>query len=98
MLDTTMWRGSRIIFMVKLALKAGSSKQGKAARANVASNCVEARTLWGIKQILKKRTKGDIIHNQNSSQFHTCSSKLKKQTKTFYIATNASDANLCVTK
>lgn len=34
-----------MILMVKLALKAGSSKQGKAARANVASNCVEARTL-----------------------------------------------------
>lgn len=45
MLDMEMWRGSRIIRMVKLALKAGSSKQGKAARAKVASNCVEARTL-----------------------------------------------------
>lgn len=31
--------------MVKLALKAGSSKQGKAPRANVASNWVDARIL-----------------------------------------------------
>lgn len=40
-----MWRGSRIICMVNFALKAGSSKQGKAARAKVASNWVDARTL-----------------------------------------------------
>lgn len=92
MLDMAMWRGSRIIRMVKLALKAGSSKQGKAARANVASNCVEARTLRRIKQMLMKRNKGDIIHNQNSSSgFHTCSSTLKK-------TTDASDANLSITK
>lgn len=45
MLDMAMWRGSRVIRMVKLALKAGSSKQGKANRAKVASNCVEAMTL-----------------------------------------------------
>lgn len=100
MLDMAMWRGSRIIRMVKLALKAGSSKQGKAARANVASNCVEARTLWGIKQMLMKRNKGDILHNQNSSRFHARSSILKKNKteKTFYITTDAPDANLCITK
>ena len=33
--------------IVKVALKAGSSKQGKACRANVASNCVTAATLVG---------------------------------------------------
>lgn len=33
------------IRMEKFALKAGSSKQGKAARALVGSNCVEATTL-----------------------------------------------------
>lgn len=44
-----MWRGSRMMLMVKLALKAGSSKQGKAARAKVASNCVDARNLMGVK-------------------------------------------------
>lgn len=41
-----------MILIVKLALKAGSSKQGKAARANVASNCVDARTLEKTEQIL----------------------------------------------
>lgn len=45
MLEMAMWRGSRLIRIVKLALKAGSSKQGKAPRAKVASNCVDARTL-----------------------------------------------------
>lgn len=52
MLDMAMWRGSRITRMVKLALKAGSSKQGKAARAKVASNCVDARTLMIVKRLL----------------------------------------------
>lgn len=45
MLEMAMWRGSRMIRMVKLALKAGSSKQGKAPRAKVASNCVDAMAL-----------------------------------------------------
>lgn len=45
MLEMAMWRGSRTIRMVNFALKAGSSKQGKAARAKVASNWVEASTL-----------------------------------------------------
>lgn len=52
MLDMASWRGSRMILIVKLALKAGSSKQGKAARANVASNCVDARPLEKTQQIL----------------------------------------------
>lgn len=37
--------GSLLILTEKLALKAGSSKQGKAIRAAVGSNCVDASTL-----------------------------------------------------
>lgn len=51
MLEMAMWRGSRMIRMVKLALKAGSSKHGKAPRAKVASNCVDAMALSEVKYI-----------------------------------------------
>lgn len=37
--------GSLLILIKKLALKAGSSKQGKAILAAVGSNCVDASTL-----------------------------------------------------
>lgn len=37
--------GSLLILMEKVALKAGSSKQGKAILAAVGSNCVDARIL-----------------------------------------------------
>ncbi len=49
MLDMEMCLDSRRTRMVKLALNAGSSKQGKAARACVASNWVDANILLGDK-------------------------------------------------
>lgn len=44
-LEMARCRGSLLIFMEKFALKAGSSKQGKAILAAVGSNWVDARTL-----------------------------------------------------
>lgn len=45
MLERARCCGSLLILIEKLALKAGSSKQGKAILAAVGSNCVEASTL-----------------------------------------------------
>lgn len=45
MLDRAMYSGSLVILTRKVALKAGSSKQGKAFLAAWGSNCVAARTL-----------------------------------------------------
>jgi hypothetical protein len=41
--DTAVRAGSMTRVLAKTALKAGSSQQGKARRASVASNCVAAR-------------------------------------------------------
>jgi hypothetical protein len=45
MLEMARCLGSLLILTEKLAFKAGSSKQGKAIRAAVGSNCVDASTL-----------------------------------------------------
>lgn len=44
-LDSARCFGSLLILTENLALKAGSSKHGKAVLANVGSNCVAASTL-----------------------------------------------------
>ena len=46
-LDTARRSSSRCRVMAKRALKSGSSQQGKARRASVASNCVVAMT-WSL--------------------------------------------------
>ena len=50
MLDRAMCSGLLRMLTVKLALKLGSSKQGKAFLALVGSKCVEARTLGRQRQ------------------------------------------------
>ena len=66
MLEMARCLGSLLILIEKLALKAGSSKQGKAILAAVGSNCVEASTL--ASQGVRKRTR----RGARDSNRHVC--------------------------